>query len=356
MGSIKSRTGPDPICHHVRVVVILPESLDLLLTLQGNVVTHSQAAERGKSRHEIATLHRTGRWQRLHRGVYYAIPGPVPREAELWGAILRVGHGAVLSHETAAEVWRITDARSAVIHVSVPRKAGPVPTPAGTRVHYSARLPRAEFAAAVAMKMPPVVGAAETVLDLAATSPTAEEAVAWAIKACQRRKADPVLIAMIMTEPGHRQIRWRRDLHDALAEIRAGVESPLERRYLRDVEKAHRLPVGARQVKTKRGASVQFHDVRYQEYGVGVELDGVAYHPADAWDRDDARDNSSTLEGIRTLRYGWIRVAYHPCAVAHEVWSLLVRCGYPGDFQRCGPACTAPARPRVPLVMPRGAA
>jgi hypothetical protein len=213
------------------------------------------------------------------------------------------------------------------------------------RLHYSARLPRAEFPAAIPEGMPPVPWAAETVLDLASTSATAEEAVAWAIKACQRKTATPDIIAMFMSGPGHRRLRWRDDLQDALAEIRAGVESPLERRYLRGVERAHALPVGKRQVKTKRGSMVRFHDVRYVDYGVGVELDGVAYHPVDARHRDDIRDNTSTLEGMRTLRYGWINVAYHPCEVAREVWSLLVQCGYRRDFQRCGPACAAPSKP-----------
>jgi hypothetical protein len=325
------------------MVVILPPTLDRLLAVQGNVVTHAQAVARGKSRHEIVTLARNGSWQSLHRGVYYALPGPVPRKALLWGALCRVGHGAVLSHETAAEVWKITDRRSEVIHVSIPRLAGSPPPAAGVRVHHSARLPRAEFRAAIPEGMPPVTWAAEAVLDLAASSAAAEEAVAWAIKACQRKTTTPEQIAMFMSEPGHRRLRWQDDLRSALAEIRAGVESPLERRYLRDVERAHALPEGQRQVKAKRGSRVRFHDVRYADCGVGVELDGVTCHPADARPRDDARDNSSTLEGVRTLRYGWIDVAYHPCEVAREVWSLLVQCGYRGDFQSCGPACTAPA-------------
>lgn len=327
------------------MVVILPATLDGLLAMQGNVVTHAQAVARGKSRHEIATLARKRHWQALHRGVYYAMPGPVPREALLWGALCRVGHGAVLSHETAAEVWKLTGRRSEVIHVSVPRQAGSPPTATGVRVHHSARLPRAGFPAAILEGLPPVTLAAETVLDLANTSATAEEAVAWAIKACQRKAATPDIIAMYMSEPGHRRLRWRDDLRDALAEIRIGVESPLEHRYLRDVERAHGLPEGKRQVKAKRGSTAWFHDVRYPDYGVGVELDGVAYHPAHARPADDARDNTSTLEGVRTLRYGWIDVAYHPCAVAREVWSLLVSCGYRGDFRQCGPACAAPAGP-----------
>ena len=208
---------------HVR----LPDSLEDLLTLQGNVVTHEQAVERGKTRHQIATLAGNERWQKLYRGVYYTLPGEVPRVARLWGAVLRVGHGGVLSHQTAAEVWEITDERSAVIHVSVPRSAGRLPASDGIRLHYSSRLPRAEFRSAIGMGWPPVTHAEEAVLDLATTAPTAEEAVAWAIKACQRRKTTPELIGMFMLEPGHRLLRWRDDLGDALTQIQAGVHSPL---------------------------------------------------------------------------------------------------------------------------------
>ncbi len=323
--------------------VILPKSLDDLLPMQANVVTREQALARGKTRHQIATLVSRGRWQRLQTGVYYGLTGPVPRQARLWGVVLGVGRGAVLSHETAAEVWGITDERSRVIHVSVPRTAGTFPVPPGVTVHYSSRLPRAEFPIAIEEKMPPVTWADETVFDLVNTSGTAEGAVNWAIRACQRGKTDPRVIEMCLMRPGHRQLRWRADLMDALTEIKAGVQSPLERRYLHDVEQAHALPEGARQVKTKHGSKARYHDVRYVDFGVGVELDGVRWHSGDARDRDDARDNSSALAGVQTLRYGWIKVAYHPCEVAHEVWSLLVRRGYREDFHRHGEGCGSPA-------------
>ena len=88
----------------MRMPVDLPKSLDRLLPLQAHVVSREQALARGKSRHDVAGLLKSGRWQLLHPGVYYAIPGPAPRGAQLWGAVLRFGNGAVLSHETAAEV------------------------------------------------------------------------------------------------------------------------------------------------------------------------------------------------------------------------------------------------------------
>jgi very-short-patch-repair endonuclease len=210
------------------------------------------------------------------------------------------------------------------------------------RLHYSSRLPEAEFPAASGYKMPPVTWPHEAVYDLASSAATAEEAVAWAIKACQRRATDPEMIGICLQKPGHRRLKWRDDLIAALADIRAGVQSPLEFRYLRDVERAHYLPEGKRQVKTKRGSQVQFHDVRYVEYGVCVELDGARWHSGETKARDAARDNTSTLDGFRTLRYGWLQVAYHPCEVAHEAWSLLAQQGYRADFRPCARPCAPP--------------
>src|SRR5437762_12913641 len=81
------------ICDDMRMPVDLPKSLTGLLPLQANVVSREQALTRGKSRHDVAGLLKSGRWQRLHRGVYYTIPGPVPRTAELWGPVLPLRHG-----------------------------------------------------------------------------------------------------------------------------------------------------------------------------------------------------------------------------------------------------------------------
>lgn len=306
-----------------------------ILDTQEGVVSHKQAIDAGLTRHAIEARLVSGRWQRLHRGVYATFSGPIPRGAMLWGAILRAGDGAVLSHHTAAETWKLSDRVSSSIHVSVPRQAGPLAVP-GMAVHYSSRLPEARHPA----RLPPQTTLEETVLDLAALTATAEDAIAWAIKACQRRLTTPERINSAMAL--RRRTRWRSDLRDALTEVREGVHSPLELRYKRDVEARHRLPRGERQVLIVRGSQRQYHDVRYVEYGVCVELDGVDAHPEESKRRDARRDNHNTLEGLLTLRYDWIPVAYHPCSVAHEVAHLLRNCGWPGTLRPCAQACRPP--------------
>ena len=206
--------------------------LNDLLAAQGNCVTHEQAVALGPTRHEIATHVRRGRLTRLYRGVFYAGAGPVPRRSQLWGAVLRVGHGAVLSHETAAEVWGFADGPSDPIHISVPRLAGSLPESDGIWLHYSVRVPPAQprpgaertALAGHGQPMPPATWPHEAVLDIANASLTAQDAVNWAIRACQRGATTPAQIATWMLKPGHRGQRWRAELTDALAELRPRLD------------------------------------------------------------------------------------------------------------------------------------
>jgi hypothetical protein len=322
-----------------RILLPLADYLDR----QRGVLTRDQALDAGVSRHAIAARVESGRWQRLHRGVFVTFSGPVPRDALLWGAVLRAGDHAVLSHATAAEVWKLSDEPSSSIHVSIPAQAGPLIVP-GLVLHYSSRLPAARHPA----RLPPQTSLEETVLDLADVSRTAEDAVAWAIKASQRWLSTPDRITAALAD--RNRARWRRDLTDAITEIRAGVHSPLELRYLRSVERKHGLPRGDRQALTIRGRARQYADVRYTGYGVLIELDGVMAHPGEARRYDSRRDNANTLDGFQTLRYGWAAVAYHACTVAFEVADLLSRRGWHGSPRPCGKRCQVSTLKSRPVI------
>src|SRR5262249_56137959 len=107
----------------------------------------------------------------------------------------------------AAEIWRLADAPSGVIHLTVPRKASSSAVP-GLVLHFSARLAEARHPA----RLPPQTKLEETVLDLADLASTAEDAVAWPIRACQRRLTTPDRI--ITALEGRGRARCRRDLAD----------------------------------------------------------------------------------------------------------------------------------------------
>ena len=79
------------------------------LQYQAGVVSRQQALDAGFTDKAIEWRLRSGAWRRLHRRVYATFTGDLSRDARLWAAVLRVGAGAVLSHETAAEIQHLTD-------------------------------------------------------------------------------------------------------------------------------------------------------------------------------------------------------------------------------------------------------
>ena len=102
-------------------------------------------------------------------------------------------------------------------------------------------------------------------------------------------------------------------------------------RYLRDVERAHRLPQARRQARLGpyRG------DALYEAYGVLVELDGQQYHRGLAATNDLDRDNRQSLHGVLTLRFGWRQVVGDPCRVARMVGAALDSRGWPDTTSPC---------------------
>jgi very-short-patch-repair endonuclease len=118
-------------------------------------------------------------------------------------------------------------------------------------------------------------------------------------------------------------------------DIEEGTDSVLELRYLRDVERAHKLP---RAVRQARLGDDRRCDVLYEGYATIVELDGAKWHSGAARTRDISRDNAAQLKGMMTLRYTWSHVAETPCEVARQVADALRQGGWRGTFHKC-PRC-----------------
>jgi very-short-patch-repair endonuclease len=139
------------------------------------------------------------------------------------------------------------------------------------------------------------------------------------------------------------KLRWRTELAGALTDVGDGIHSLLEWHYVRDVERKHGLPRAKRQAVSRVSGRARYLDNHYSEFGVAVELDGHAAHPADARWQDIRRDNASAEAGIVTLRYSWADVTAEPCRVAAEVAKVLHRRGWQGHPRSCGPGCAAPS-------------
>jgi hypothetical protein len=278
----------------------------------------------------------------MHRGVYATFSGAPTRLAELWAAVLSAGPGAMLSHQTAAELARLTDRPSELVHVTVPSTRRVVKTP-GVVVHYSSRAREALHPA----KLPPQTRVEETVLDVAGAARTLDDACGWVTRSLQRGLTTQASLAHYLEL--RQKIRWRTELAELLTLDAAGLHSVLELRYRRDVERPHGLPRGTRQARFRRGDHNEYRDVLYEAYLTAVELDGELAHIGEAWRRDARRDNAAAADGIVTLRYSWFDVTNAPCEVATEVARVLARRGF-SAARPCSPSCPVGAdkRPKQP--------
>lgn len=303
--------------------------------MQYGVISRQQAISGGMEPDVIDRLLRSGRWQCLQRGSYVVFTGPPPRKAVLWAAVHRAGPGAVLSYQTAAELFGLTDRPSSKIHLTIPEsRRASFP---GAVIHRSTRVEEARHPAL----LPPRTRIEETVLDLAEAAARVDDAFSWACSACQRglTTAERLCVAM----QARKKLRWRSELSAALTDIGDGAHSLLEQRYIRRVERPHGLPRARRQVQVIRATRYSYLDNAYDAYRVSVELDGRIAHPDHQRWLDNRRVNEAAAEGRVTLVYNWADASWRSCQTAWQVSLALRRGGWPGAFCRCGPGCDGPS-------------
>lgn len=313
----------------------IPRSLREVARFQGGVVTRKQALAAGLSTGAIVCKLKYTRWRRIYRGVYATFTGPVSREALLWAAVLYAGKGAELSHETAAELHGLTDRPAIAIHVTVPASRRVRPA-SGLVIHLSARARNVWFPRGVL----PHTFVEDTVLDLVHDTDNFDDVCGWVTQAFGRRLTDEGPLLATMSQ--RKKLRWRAELEGLVRAAAGGAHSVLEFRYDRDVERAHGLPPAKRQVPfTQPDGRRGFRDRYYEQYGLGVELDGKEWHPEERRSLDVGRDNLVTVTGGSTLRYGWDDVTRKACEAAAQVAESLRARGWHGRLSRCCPGCRA---------------
>ena len=308
-----------------------------LLDFQSRIVGQRQAVRYGMTRAAVGRRIKSGKWQRLHRGTYATFSGVPPREATLWAALLRAGSGAVLSHETAAEVQELIDKPAAKIHITVPISHDPARRAPirGVIIHRSRQI-ASEPLPPWQLPRTPI---ADTVLDLIESAATTDDAFGWLTRAIGR---DLVTTGMLTAAlAGRKRMRRRPWLVETLADAADGVMSPLELRYVRDVERAHGLPPAKRQVRRDLAGGVRYLDNFYEAFQLCVELDGRLTHPPEQKWRDADRDSDNLFrDDVQTIRLGLRHVTSGRCRQAARLAALFIRRGWDGDGLRpCGPDC-----------------
>lgn len=284
---------------------------------QEGAVSRAQAERLGLPPSSWKRLVGSGRWVALGPGVA-SVRTPTTRTT-LWAGVLHAGEGSAVGGLSALWLEGLADEPSPPHLVWSPRKV--VSTP----LWEVRRAPRE------ALGFPPRTRVTDSLLD-AWPALGGDGFVLCAGRAIQRRRINVEALEAAVAR--RRRIPDRRRLEAALADLGVGARSPLESRYLRDVERAHGLPAGTWQSR-RAGAFVL--DVEYGEFGVAVELDGRRYH--DDVFRDLRRDNAHLVAGVSTLRYGAADLGQRPCDVARQVAAVLASRGWRGALRRC-PSCS----------------
>jgi hypothetical protein len=301
-----------------------------LLETQAGVVTHAQATAVGFTDKEIFLRVKSGKWPRIHRGIYATFTGKLPREARLWAALLWAGKGALLSHQTAAELHELTSEQEWEIHVTVPENRRPLGKKMrGVAIHRSD------------LPCRPLVGPGklarttipDTVLDLVADADTTEDAYSWLSRAVTRRKASTKELRDALR--GRERFPGKEWLEDALADVEDGVHFPLELRYTRDIGRPHGLPEAQRQARRVIDGQEHRKDIWYPDYNICVELDGVTYH-RDRRQDDRHRDNVNlAVDNVRTFRFEIVDLTQYACRTANLIATALKHAGWDGEPHPC---------------------
>jgi very-short-patch-repair endonuclease len=259
---------------------------------QHGVVSLEQLHRYGISSRAVSGRLRSGRLRRIHRGVYAFGHARLTDRGRWMAAVLACGEGAVLSHRSAAALWRLLPSSHPATDVTVPGRSGRKRRK-DIRLHRSASLVRRMTTLRDGI---PVTTPARTLLDL-------------------RRCVTP-----------HELGRARRQaevfgypLGDA-AEIEPDLtRSELERRFLA-LCRRHRLP--SPEVNARVGDHVV--DFLWRRSGVIVETDGYRYHRGRAtFEHDHARQTRLIAAGYEVIRFTWRQIVDDPDEVIAAVRACL---------------------------------
>ena len=257
--------------------------------------------------------------------------GLPPRATWLWAAILSAGEGAVLSHQTAAELHGLIDCPADAIYVTVPSTRRVATR--GLIIRTSGRVEQARQP----NRAPPRTSVEETVLDLVQLAPGFDDACGWITKACAKRLTteEKLRAALAM----RKKMRWRAELEDVLAAAGSGIHSVLEYRYLRDVERAHGLPRSRHQVRVVIDGKAVYRDAYYDKYQARRRAGRTAGPSGRGALARQPSGHQAGAQGVQTCRYGWRDVYARACQTALLQAQVLRRRGWRGTPKPCSAGC-----------------
>lgn len=289
---------------------------------QLEIVTYSQCAALGLSASFVKRRLATRQWLRLHRGVF-KVSGSAPTvEQQEAAALLAAGHGAVLSHQSAAKHHRLDVPSTPIIHLTIPGKRN-ISALSGTRVWRSIDFPPFVWAQRWPLRITPLD---RTVLDLASIL---DDSWLRAVVDSALRPAPDRLVTFQRLvgsrgrgRAGAQRLRKLLSQYEQQAEI---PDSALESLGVELTVLLSQRPVLHYWVMTQ-GTLLAEVDLGWPELQIGVEFDGWKHHGNRfAFGRDRWRDRQLTLRGWTVMRFTWKDVSENRDRVLVEISQAVAR-------------------------------
>jgi very-short-patch-repair endonuclease len=261
---------------------------------QGGVISRAEAYAAGLTRGEVRAQVRADRWQRVWTRSLCVHTGEVSAVGRHWAAVFEGGGRAMLDGESSLIASGLEHYDSPVLRVSVPRGVKPL-RGAGLDIRRTRRWRGDERAAS---------GVPRTRVPIAAV-----RAAMWAVsdKQAALLLTMPVQQGMTTAERlGEALLDVKRDrrlrlMHGVVLDLLGGARSLGELDFARECRRRG-LPEPTRQSVRKGRDGRYYLDVRWDDYQVVVEIDGVHHTWAPTVVPDALRQNEVTLESSTVLR------------------------------------------------------
>lgn len=279
------------------------------------VVARRQLIGLGLGRRAITHRLATGRFHRLHHGVYAVGRPEVTLRGRWLAAVLACGSGALLSHQSAAALWGLIGAGGAVVHVLSERRWEG--QDAGIAAHRTRDLAHGDR---VTRDRIPVTSIPRTLLDLAGVVDASRLRNAF-------EEADRLGVLELRAVA---EVCGRVRGHKGVGELRSLVGEAAAPEYtrsafeeaFRDFCRDHALPL-----PEANAWALGFEvDAIWRAERVIVELDGWEFHRGRAaFERDRERAARLEVAGYLVYRLTYRRLMREPLVVAAELRRALNR-------------------------------
>ncbi|MGI8462561.1 MAG: DUF559 domain-containing protein [Solirubrobacterales bacterium] len=282
-----------------------------LAAAQCGVISRAQLLGLGATPRIVASWIAAGRLHPLHRGIYLVGHRAEHPRAREMAAVLACGEHAFVAGRSAGWLWRILEARPAVIEVILAH---------GDRRRAGILIRRSTLTRRDKRHLGPVplTSPARTLLDLAATLEPASLERALSEATSRHLTTRPLIVATLKDHPnalGTRPLRALFELERGPALTRSEAEGKL-------LTLIRRADLPSPQTNARLGDYEV--DFLWHEQRVIVEVDGFAFHGSRAaFERDRRRDAVLQSQGLKVIRITWRQLVGEPELVIARLAAIL---------------------------------